>query len=66
MVGVVIGVAPLSASSLSASAPTMVVWGLPGSKLSAVGTTTVPSDAFSSSVAGVDAARVPRMASISS
>ena len=65
MVGVVVGVVPLSASSVSASAPNKVVWGLPGSKSSAVGTTTVPSAAFSSSVAGADAARVPRIASIS-
>ena len=66
VVGVGVGVALLSTSSLSASAPNKHVWGLPGSKSSADGTTTVPSAALSRSVAGVDAARVPRMASTSS
>ena len=66
MVGVGVGVVTLSTSSLSASAPNKHVWGLPGSKSSADGTTIVPSAALSRSVAGVDAARVPRMASTSS
>ena len=66
VVGVGVGVVTLSTSSLSASAPNKHVWGLPGSKSSADGTTIVPSAALSRSVAGVDAARVPRMASTSS
>ena len=63
---VMVGVTLLSISSLSASAPNKDVWGLPGSKSSADGITTVPSAALSRRVAGVDAGRVPRMASISS
>ena len=63
---VVIGVALLFTSSLAASAPSKVVWGLPSSKLFAGGTTTVPLAALSSSIAGVDTVRVPRMVSISS
>ena len=59
------GLALLCASSVSVSEPNKFDWGLSGSKSSADGSTTVPSAALSSSVAGVDAARVPRMASIS-
>ena len=66
VVDVMVGVTLLSISSLSASAPNKDVWGLPGSKSSADGITTVPSAALSRRGAGVDAGRVPRMASISS
>ena len=52
--------------SVSVSVPNKFDWGLSGSKSSTVGSTMVPSAALSSSVAGADAARVPRMASISS
>ena len=47
VVDVVVGVALLFTSSLAAYAPSKVVWGLPGGKSFAGGTTTVPSAAHS-------------------
>ena len=70
LVGLVVGdvvveFALLFTSALSTSAPNKVVWGLPGSKSCADCSTMMPLAALISTVAGVDAVQVPKMASIS-